>query len=88
MLTLMLGYFQVQWGSKGTTEEGAKLERAKVSDIIIIIAFRSNFHIINSSRVDNRGEGGYKYVYGGGNITNCTEAVINVNVVHGRNQCL
>ena len=68
MLTLMLGYFQVQWGSKGTTEEGAKLERAKVSDIIIIIAFRSNFHIINSSRVDNRGEGGYKYVY--------TEAVL------------
>ena len=31
MLTLMLGYFQVQWGSKGTTEEGAKLKRAKVS---------------------------------------------------------
>ena len=24
---------QVQWGSKGTTEEGAKLKRAKVSEI-------------------------------------------------------
>ena len=26
--------FQVQWASKGTTEEGAKLKRAKLSDII------------------------------------------------------
>ena len=87
MLTLMLGYFQVQWGSKGTTEEGAKLKRAKVSDIILNnIAFRSNFHIINSSRVDNRGEGGYKYVYGGGNITSCKYR--SSIVVHGGDQCL
>ena len=38
LLLLYYGYlcllFQVQWGSKGTTEEGAKLKRAKVSDII------------------------------------------------------